>query len=92
MTAPTAVELDPDTQARVERLAEAQHRPAEGVVREAVEQYVEREEARERLRRDVLAFWAEYEAMGLHLTGDEVNAWLTRLEAGEEVDPPECHV
>lgn len=89
---PTTVELDPDTQARLERLAEAQRRPAQGVLREAVEQYVEREEARERLRQDVHAAWAEYQATGLHLTGEEVDAWLARLEAGEDVDPPKCHV
>jgi len=86
------VELDPDTDARVKRLADERHRPAEGVMREAVEQYVEREEARERLQQELQAAWAEYKATGLHVTGDEMNAWLARLEAGEDVDPPECHV
>ena len=92
MTVSTNVELDPDTQARVQRLADAQHRPAHGVMRDAVEQYVEREEARERLRQDIHAAWAEYQATGLHLTGDEVDAWFARLDAGEDVDPPVCHV
>lgn len=89
---PTTVELDPDTQARLERLAEAKRRPAQGVLREAVEQYVEREEARERLRQDAHAAWTEYQVTGLHLTGEEVDAWLARLEAGEDIDPPKCHV
>jgi predicted transcriptional regulator len=29
---------------------------------------------------------------GLHLTGEEVDAWLAKLEAGIEEDPPPCHV
>ena len=29
---------------------------------------------------------------GLHLTDNEVDAWLARLEAGEVADPPPLHV
>lgn len=39
-----------------------------------------------------LAAWANYQATGLHLTGDEADAWLARLKAGEDVDPPACRV
>ena len=46
------------------------------------------EEARERLRADALAAWAEYEATGWHAAGEDVDAWLARLEAGEDAEPP----
>jgi predicted transcriptional regulator len=59
-------------------------------MREAIAQYVQREEAREQLCADALAAWAEYEATGRHATGEAVDAWLARLEAGEEADPPAC--
>jgi predicted transcriptional regulator len=59
---------------------------------DAIEQYVDREEARERLRQDTLAAWSEYRATGLHVTEEEADAWLARLEAGEEVEPPPPHV
>jgi len=59
-------------------------------MREAIAQYVQREEAREQLRADALAAWAEYEATGRHATGEAVDAWLARLEADEEADPPAC--
>jgi predicted transcriptional regulator len=60
-------------------------------MREAIEQYVDREERREQFRQDALAAWAEYQATGLHVTGEEADAWLARLEAGEDAEPPECH-
>jgi hypothetical protein len=28
---------------------------------------------------------------GLHLTLEEVNTWLAKLEAGKDVEPPPCH-
>ena len=60
-------------------------------MREAIEQYLEREEQRERLRQETLAAWQAYEITGLHVTAEEADAWLAKLEAGEDVDPPECH-
>jgi predicted transcriptional regulator len=45
----------------------------------------------ERLRIDAHAAWAEYEATGQHATGEDVDAWLARLEAGEDdAAPPAC--
>ncbi len=87
----TSVKLDPETKARVQRLAKAQRRTAHWIMREAVEQYVEREEARERLRQDALTAWADYQATGKHVTEEEADAWLAKLEAGEDADLPECH-
>lgn len=87
----TSLKLDPGTKARVQRLAKAQRRTAHWIMREAVEQYVEREEARERLRQDALAAWNDYQATGQHVTAQEADAWLAKLEAGEDADAPECH-
>ncbi len=90
-TATTSLKLDPDLKARIQRLADARRRSAHWLMREAVAQYVEREEARERFRQDALAAWEDYQATGLHVTAEEADAWLARLEAGEGVAPPECH-
>ena len=87
----TTLKLDPETTARVQRLAEARHRSAHWLMREAVEQYVVREEARERLRQDALAAWDDYQATGQHATAEEADAWLAQLEAGENAEPPGCH-
>jgi len=46
---------------------------------------------REQLLQDALATWNDYQTTGLHVTGKEADAWMEKLEAGEDADPPECH-
>jgi predicted transcriptional regulator len=88
----TSLKLDSAMKARVHRIAAARRRSPHWVMREAVEQYVEREEKRERFRRDALAAWAEYQTTGLHVTAEEADAWLAKLEAGKHATTPKCHV
>ncbi|MGE3832433.1 MAG: CopG family ribbon-helix-helix protein [Parvibaculaceae bacterium] len=90
-TATTSIKLDEQTRERIRRLAEARKRSAHWLMREAIGQYVEREEKREKLRRDALAAWSEYQSTGLHVTEEEADRWLAKLEAGEDEKPPECH-
>ena len=61
------------------------------MMREAVEEFVDREERRERLRKDALAAWNHFQESGLHVTDEEADAWLAKLEAGEDAKAPECH-
>ncbi len=89
-TTTTSLKLDQQTKARLQRLADARRRAPHWLMREAVEQYVDREEARERLRQDALRAWQDYQATGRHVTAEAADAWLARLEAGEDADPPEC--
>ena len=46
---------------------------------------------REQLLREVLAAWTDYQTTGLHLTAEEADEWLAKLEAGEQAPVPECH-
>ena len=87
----TSLKLDSATKARVHRLASARRRSPPWVMREAVEQYLEREERREQLRQDALAAWAAYQTAGLHVTAKEADAWLAKLEAGKDAAIPKCH-
>lgn len=89
---PVAIKIDDDTKARVKRLADARHRTPHWVMREAITQYVEREEKREVFRQDGIKAWEEYRRTGMHVTAAEADAWLTQLEQGNDVPPPECHV
>ena len=88
---PVAIKIESDIKERVKRLAEARQRSPHWLMREAIHQYVDREEKREAYRQDGIAAWNEYQATGLHVTLDEADAWLAKLEAGEDVEPPECH-
>jgi predicted transcriptional regulator len=61
------------------------------LMREAIEQYVTREEQRESFRQEAHDAWRDYQETGRHVTGDEADAWLAKLEAGGDIDPPKCH-
>lgn len=91
-TRPVAIKIDEETKARVKRLADARHRTSHWLMREAIIQYVEREEKRESFRQDTLKAWEEYRTTGLHVNSDEADAWLSDLEQGNDIEPPQCHV
>ncbi|MGA9672725.1 MAG: hypothetical protein WBQ94_26145 [Terracidiphilus sp.] len=46
---------------------------------------------REELRVSMLTAWADYQATGLHVAAEEADAWLAKLEAGEDAQMPTCH-
>ena len=89
---PVAIKIDDHIKARVKRLAEARHRTAHWLMREAITQYVEREEKREAFRQDTLKAWDDYRTTGLHVPADEADVWLGQLQEGNDIEPPECHV
>ena len=88
---PVAIKIEPEIKERVKRLANARQRTPHWLMLEAIRQYVEREEKREAFRQDAITAWNEYQATGLHVTKEEADAWLAKLEAGKNVEPPECH-
>jgi len=47
-------------------------------------------EKRESFRRDTLKAWEAYCATGLHVTAEEADAWLAKVEQSNDIDPPEC--
>lgn len=89
-TRPVAIKIDDDLRERVKRLAQARHRTAHWLMREAITQYVEREEKREAFRQDTLKAWEEYRATGLHASAEEVEAWLADWGTDEEQPAPAC--
>jgi predicted transcriptional regulator len=91
-SATTSLKLDIELKERVQRLAAARRRTPHWIMREAVEQYVGREEKREQFLHDALAAWNEYQVTGLHATAEEADAWLAKLETGEQAEAPECHL
>ncbi len=91
MASPTSLKLDDELKSRVQHLAEARRRSSHWIMREAIAQYVEREEKREALRQQTLDAWDEFQATGLHVTGDEVEKWLSSWGTDDELPAPECH-
>ena len=91
MATPTSIKLDDDLKGRVQHLAETRRRSAHWLMREAIEQYVEREERREAFKQDTVKAWEAYQATGLHATADEVEKWLDSWGTDSELPAPRCH-
>lgn len=89
---PIAVKLETDIRDRLKCLAQARQRTSHWLMREAIEQYVEREEAQANLRESALKVWKEYQLTGLHVSHQEADAWLAKLECGDDIDPPKSHL
>ncbi|PZR93978.1 Predicted transcriptional regulator [Bosea sp. CRIB-10] len=91
MAAVTSIKLDDELKGRVQNLAAARRRTSHWIMREAIAQYVEREEKREALRQDTLKAWEDFQATGLHATAEEVETWLSSWGTDNELPAPECH-
>jgi predicted transcriptional regulator len=87
----TSLKLDTEMKERLQRLAGTRRRSAHWLMREAIVQYVDREEKREEFKQEALAAWAEYQRTGLHLTGEEVNGWLEKVAQGKKARLPKPH-
>ena len=87
----TSLKIDDALKSRVQHLAAQRRRSAHWIMLEAIQQYVEREEARESFKQEALASWATYQETGRHLTGQEVRTWLNTCGTEDEKAMPECH-
>ena len=88
---PMSVKLDSDIRTRIERLADARQRSTHWMMREAIRQYVEREEKQQSFRQDTINAWQEYQETGLHATAAEVELWLASWGTENELPAPQCH-
>ena len=91
MTAAPSIKLDEATRDRLRDLAKASNRTPDAILREAVAQYLEREERRLALRAETLAALEEFTSSGLHLTAAEVDRWLESWGSDKETLAPACH-
>ena len=87
----STVDVDAALMERLERLADEQNRPAEVLFVEALNAYLTREEDTAYERRELLARSAEFDQNGLHLTHEEVKAWIRRRAVGDKAPLPPCH-
>ncbi|MGD9170820.1 MAG: CopG family ribbon-helix-helix protein [Candidatus Thiodiazotropha sp.] len=87
----TSVKLDDDLKKRIQHLADVRHRTPHWIMREAIRDYVEREEAKESFKQEALASWRAYQETGRHLTRQEVRDWLNTWGTDKETKIPPCH-
>lgn len=89
---PLTLKLAPASRQRLRKLAELQRRPAHALAREAIEAYLELEEARIKRNQEADAAWKHYQDTGLHVTGEKAIAWIKSWGTPDELPKPVCHV
>ena len=87
----TSLKIDDTLKSRVQHLASQRRRSPHWIMLEAIQQYVEREEARESFKQEAMASWTAYQETGRHLTGQEARSWLQTWGTDAETGLPECH-
>ena len=71
-----AVKLDDETYGRLKALGAARKRTPHWLMKEAILQFLDREEEADAIRRDTLDRWARYQATGETVSDEVVDAWL----------------
>jgi predicted transcriptional regulator len=88
---PTGVKIPPELKDRLHKISEAKHRSTHWIMKEAIQQYVEREESVEKFKQETIEAWEEYQRDGLHLTHNEMKGWLSTWGTLNEIECPPCH-
>lgn len=86
----TSIKIDEDMKSRIQHLADLRQRSAHWIMREAIAQYVEREEGRENFKQEALASWNAFQETGRHLSGEEVQSWLKTWGTEAETKLRKC--
>lgn len=86
----TSIKLEDDLRDRIQRLAEQRDRSVHWLMREAIRQYLDREEQQERALQEALDAWGDYQETGRALAAGPVQAWLARWGEDDEQEPPAC--
>lgn len=78
------VKLDEHTRDRLKALGEAKRRSAHWLMREAIRQYLAREEEAERRKQETLESWEQYQATGASVSHEALLRWLETWGTDQE--------
>jgi predicted transcriptional regulator len=90
-TAPVSLKLAPAERERLAALAVARKRTPHYLMREAVSEYLGREEMRQSFRDEAARAWQDYKDTGLHVTQEEVDTWVDSLGTAKPKRRPKWH-
>ena len=85
------IKLDGVDRDRIASLAAAKKRTPHYLMKEAILEYVKREEARQNFIAAAESSFEHYKETGLHITMDEFSLWVEKLQENPEAPIPECH-
>lgn len=87
----TSLKLNDQTRERLRHVAERRERSPHWVMKRAIEEFLDREEAHEAFRNEAREALTQYRKDGEHLTLNETLEWMSRWGTEEETRAPECH-
>lgn len=87
---PMGIKLSEQDRKRLKKLAEARKRTSHWLAKEAISQFLDREEAAERFRQESIAAWEEYQRTGQSVPHGQVMAWLDTWGTENECEEPPC--
>lgn len=90
-SATVSVKLDPADRDRIATLAAVMKRTPHYLMKEAILDYVQREEARQNFIKAAEDSFEHYKETGLHITLDEFNAWVDDAQNNPGTLIPACH-
>ena len=85
------VKLDAVDRARISVLAASKKRTPHYLMKEAILEYVQREEARQQFIQAANASFEQYKETGSHISLDEFSAWVDAVQTDPDVVLPVCH-
>lgn len=83
------VKLDEETRERLKALAESRRRSSHWLMKEAIHQYLDQEEAIERRNRQADEAWEDYQRTGQFVSHEAMSAWLDSWGTDKEGPCPE---
>ena len=86
----SSIKLEQALLERLRALAELRAETPHAIMRQAIAEFVEREEARQRFNRETLEAWIEYKETGESANAEDVFAWMASWGSDKELPVPTC--
>lgn len=87
---PMAVKLPQQYRERLQKLGITKKRSAHWLAKEAISQFLDREEAAERFKQESVSRWEDYCRTGKSIPHDAVMKWLESWGSKNELEAPKC--
>jgi predicted transcriptional regulator len=87
---PMAIKLPQQDRDRLQQLGVTKKRSAHWLAKEAITQYLDREEATEQFKQESVERWEEYCRTGKSVPHDAVMRWLDSWGTENELEAPKC--
>jgi predicted transcriptional regulator len=85
------IKLDDADRSRIASLASAKKRTSHDLMKEAILDYVKKEEARQNFIAAAESSFEHYKETGVHISLDEFNTWVDQIQHNPDEPVPACH-